>query len=54
MIPTSLMTLPTNALKAAYARGIQASTQCERGERLLANVGLLLILLMTVVMIVVL
>ena len=54
MIPTSLMTLPTNALKAAYARGVQASTQGERAERLLANVGLLLIGVMTVVMVVVL
>jgi len=53
MNPMSLMTLPANALKAAYARGLQASTQGERSERVLANIGLLLILVMTVVMIVV-
>jgi hypothetical protein len=51
MNPMSLMTLPASALKAVYQRGMQRSTQGERSERVLANVGLLLILLMTLAMI---
>lgn len=51
MNPMSLMTLPANALKAVYRSGVLRSTQGERSERVLANVGLLLILLMTLAMI---
>lgn len=51
MNPMSLMTLPANALKTVYQRGVLPSTQGERSERVLANMGLLLILLMTLAMI---